>query len=984
MISLKLFLIIYLFGGVTFIPLILYLWFINLPNKTDKNTIIDTHIEGDKQPLLKESSTVDPQLKAGEFDEKTDVSVFKKGWMTVTKQFYYHPSALPSNQENSDTTANILTLDQLNRKKNSYYCVLKHGNLFLYSDEPSVGLSHAVVLKNFFVTIWPREGISEASLFTKKTCIALFKNDYVTPKGKIKVVPPSSFSNCSSSPSSHPSENGFQGIPIDRLPTKSCYFLYFDNNYVKEDWYFALIDATRNLSSVGNISSFVQPPITAHFKTKDMLKLIQTINSTEGQLATKWLNVFLGRMFLSLQQNDKLANLIKEKLYTKLSKINKPDFLDDFKINSVDAGDIAPIFTNPKCTELNVEGDCKISVDTLYTGGLSLQISTIATLNIVGFRKPKRFPLEVSLKVNRLQGTLMLIMKRPPSNRIWYCFENEPDLDVSIEPVISSKQLSYNMVTNALKSKLRDALNESIVWPAMDDTVYYFPDSEQFYRGGIWVANTNCKSSSTGENGKDGDTNQNDGSGNTTSAHPNKSDDELNANGHHGNQENKEDASSAISLSSTSTSSSQDLLNPYTPQDPLSEGNDLNSLGSKKNTNGINANNDVDNNNRTSVEVVRNKTTDKVGNFKNYLKKKSADAGEQSHTDNSEENTGETKKYTKKFEKWYKNVKESAATLMNEVREDITNIEDDNHNSEAGNNDDSLKENLKTKNDTLNGLDGNSPINNGTCITSLVSGNNIPNSKDSEDLRKRDEETLTAIKESKNHSGKIGTNAGNVNNNSTETVKKLPESVINTHLIPEMISSRRKRSSITTTSTADTSKDGSMITSHAFIPNTTNTPAPITGATINISAASSSSSSSSPSSSSSSSLPSSLPSSPRKDLNEPGINISPVPPSTASTSTARKSKPASMFVKQDDPILHHSLITSPASPSTPFQKMSNEKSIYSDKKVSSINSSTKILTVNGKEIQATKNVSRPLPPPPPSLPKKTGTGILNTASIKKE
>lgn len=101
-------------------------------------------------------------------------------------------------------------------------------------------------------------------------------------------------------------------------------------------------------------------------KTKDMLQLIQDINSTENQLTTKWLNALLGRLFLSLQQTDTLNKFIHEKICKKLNKIKTPGFLDDLVVEKVDVGDSAPLFTSPELLELSPEGSTKIAIDVQY------------------------------------------------------------------------------------------------------------------------------------------------------------------------------------------------------------------------------------------------------------------------------------------------------------------------------------------------------------------------------------------------------------------------------------------------------------------------------------------------------------------------------------------------------------------------------------------------------------------------------------------
>lgn len=58
-------------------------------------------------------------------------------------------------------------------------------------------------------------------------------------------------------------------------------------------------------------------------------------------------------------------------------------------------------------------------------------------------------------------------------------------MDFEIEPIVSSSKLSYNVVTNAIKSKFAEAMKESLVVPFMDDIVFY-PTPNEIYRGGIW------------------------------------------------------------------------------------------------------------------------------------------------------------------------------------------------------------------------------------------------------------------------------------------------------------------------------------------------------------------------------------------------------------------------------------------------------------------------------------------------------------------
>lgn len=482
MTSFRTFIYIYLFGGVTFIPLVIVsLWCLNKRLESNEEK------EDKEDPLL--VPDINPDFKAGALEEDKGVKVFKKGWITVTNQYYYHFTELANLQSNDDnkTNENILQRSQL-KKKQKFYAVLKHGNLFLYRDDsPKSSILHAIALADSFVTIWPRDTTNEmldASLFTKRTCVALFRNNTAYFSKKTNSL---QFTVTSSQEETEPS-----------TATSNQFFLYFDNNTDKEDWYFQLINASKNINikannnelpSLSNIQhSILNPNITAdtaHLRTHDMLYLIQTLHSTEGQLTTKWFNALIGRLFLSLQRTDTLNKALLEKVHKKLNKINKPGFLDNLVVEEIDVGTSAPFITNPSLREISPEGLTKIALNLQYKGNLSVIISTKVNINLGSRFKPREVSVQLAIKVKEISGPLIVLIKPPPSNRIWYAFETEPIIDLEIEPVVSSSKLSYTMITNVIKGKFVEGIKESLVMPYMDDIVFYSTDDE-VYRGGIW------------------------------------------------------------------------------------------------------------------------------------------------------------------------------------------------------------------------------------------------------------------------------------------------------------------------------------------------------------------------------------------------------------------------------------------------------------------------------------------------------------------
>lgn len=519
--SLKTIVITYLIGGLTLPPLlivgVLYLMWVLVPK-------LDGDDQGDDGIDL---SDVDEKerlnLRMTELDDKASdgVKAYKSGWITVTREYHTFVSNAAekqidakdsttksaytvlykyvqkkkqgskdedtangngqnSNNNSSGTSTPVVTKSV--KRKNRFFGVLRHGNLFLYKNDDMKDVQHVIVMAKNIVTMWPRD-LTDAELFTKRTAICILR---AKPRRQSDVPPRSSAASLSDSELKTSTmdilENGSE------LATHMGFFIYCDTNYEKEDWYFELIKASKRegMSATGTELDLLDPSVYAealHFKTADMISLIQTLHSSEGQLHTRWLNAIIGRLYLSLQETDVFENFVEAKLLKKLSKINKPDFLEEFEVKKINIGNAAPFISFPKLQSLNPDGSLRVSFRVTYTGKMSLQIATRAS--VFPTLMQKRDVL-LSVTVNRIDGPLVITMKPPPSNRLWYTFESMPEVDFKIEPVVSQRQLSYSLVTNIIEKKFKDAIKESLVEPSWDD-ITFFNTSDEFYRGGIWT-----------------------------------------------------------------------------------------------------------------------------------------------------------------------------------------------------------------------------------------------------------------------------------------------------------------------------------------------------------------------------------------------------------------------------------------------------------------------------------------------------------------
>lgn len=517
----------YLIGGLTFLPGLVIVFVYLHP------------IFQEEQEEEQEQEFIGKKLKAGEIEELNQLGLdtYKVGWITVTQEYLESIDEITSSTQSiSDSTSNKSAYSSLyklvkdsedpvnnssnssikeqpntttnttntnkssNQKKHRYYAILKHGNLFLYKNEKLKDVKHVIVLSNHMISIWPK-GLTDAQLFTKYTSISIMKKNWSRNR------------RLSDNYESNLSHDEFNDSPkklniLDVLdpnnnlkPPPGSFFIYCDNNSDKEDWYFALIRATK-IDDDSN--KLIDPRIhakTLHFETSNMMDLIQTLYSSEGQLNTKWLNALIGRIFLSLQKTELLSNFLKKRIDKKLNKIKTPGFLDKFQIVDLTTGNSAPFITFPELKEINPNGEVLVSSYIHYFGSMSLKIKTKLNINL-GF-KPREVDVLLKITLVKLQGPLIIKFKPPPSNRLWYTFEKEPLINLKIEPIISSRQLTYNIITNTIEKKFKEAIKESLVLPFWDDFAYYDTENE-FFRGGIWDKtereNQNANNNTTEEN----------------------------------------------------------------------------------------------------------------------------------------------------------------------------------------------------------------------------------------------------------------------------------------------------------------------------------------------------------------------------------------------------------------------------------------------------------------------------------------------------
>lgn len=259
------------------------------------------------------------------------------------------------------------------------------------------------------------------------------------------------------------------------------FFFFSENCSEKEDFYFALL---RNQERKADAA--YNPPIPLQYDVKDIITLVQKLHSSEEHLQTRWMNAFIGRIFLALYKTSEVENFIRAKITKKISRVKTPSFLSKISLRNVDMGEAAPVFTNPRLKDLTVDGELVVEADIRYSGNFRLEVATTARIELGSRFKAREVNLLLAVVVKRIEGHVMIRIKPPPSNRIWFTFSAMPKIDMTIEPIISARQITYTLILRQIENRIKEVVAESLVSPNWDDVPFYNTEHKT-WRGGTWV-----------------------------------------------------------------------------------------------------------------------------------------------------------------------------------------------------------------------------------------------------------------------------------------------------------------------------------------------------------------------------------------------------------------------------------------------------------------------------------------------------------------
>lgn len=262
------------------------------------------------------------------------------------------------------------------------------------------------------------------------------------------------------------------------------FYLFSDNCSEKEDFYLALLQ-NQHRNAGGQTGS----PSPQRFDVQDIISLVQRLHSSEEHMQTRWFNGMVGRLFLALYKTTEIEHLIRTKITKKIARVKKPAFLSDVVVQKIDMGRGPPYITNPRLKDLTVDGECAVEMDVDYSGHFKIEVATKARIELGSRFKAREVDLVLSVVLKKLEGHCIARIKPPPSNRIWFTFVTMPKMQMSIEPIVSSRQITYNIILRAIESRVREVIAETVVSPNWDD-IPFSDTTDQRFRGGIWAQET--------------------------------------------------------------------------------------------------------------------------------------------------------------------------------------------------------------------------------------------------------------------------------------------------------------------------------------------------------------------------------------------------------------------------------------------------------------------------------------------------------------